>query len=158
MDFDTAFNRLLGFEGGYSNDAADPGGKTRFGVTEAEARRNGYEGDMQDLPQDLARKIYKANYWDACKCESLPETVRYDVFDAAVNSGTGQAAKWLQAAVGAKPDGVIGKDTIAAVAASEPAVVRARMNGARLGFMTSLPTWSAFGKGWARRIASILTG
>ena len=89
MDFDTAFNRLLGFEGGYSNDAADPGGKTRFGITEAEARRHGYEGDMKSLPLETAKAIYRPSYWDACKCDELPEAIRYAVFDAAVNSGVG---------------------------------------------------------------------
>ena len=157
MDFDTAFNRLLGFEGGYSNDAADPGGATRFGITEAEARKHGYTGEMQELPQQFAKLIYESNYWDKCRCDDLPDGLRYAVFDAAVNSGPVQAAKWLQAAVGTTPDGVIGLATIAAAKKLDVVTVHARLNGARLGFLTTLPGWATFGKGWARRIASILT-
>ncbi len=32
----------------------DPGGKTRFGVTEGVARAAGFQGDMRELPLDLA--------------------------------------------------------------------------------------------------------
>ena len=58
MNFDTAFNKLLGIEGDYSDHPSDPGGKTRWGVTEAVAREVGYRGDMRDLPVDLAKRIY----------------------------------------------------------------------------------------------------
>jgi lysozyme family protein len=140
MDFDAAFTVLLGFEGGYSDDAADPGGKTRFGVTEAEARKHGYTGDMTALPMDFAKSVYRQNYWDKCRCDELPADIRYDVFDAAVNSGPQQAVRWLQGAVGVAADGIIGGQTMAAVAACNAPTVKARMNGMRLAFMTNLQT------------------
>jgi lysozyme family protein len=83
----------------------------------------------------------------------LPDAVRFDVFDAAVNSGVGQAIKWLQRAVGVADDGVIGQQTLNALAAANGDVVAKRFNGQRLMFMTNLSTWQTFGKGWARRIA-----
>ena len=58
MIFEIAFEKLLKHEGGYSDHAADPGGKTRYGVTEAVAREVGYKGDMRDLSLDLAKRIY----------------------------------------------------------------------------------------------------
>ncbi len=57
MNFDTAFTKVLGHEGGFSDHPDDPGGKTRFGVTEAVARRVGYKGEMRELPLDLAKQI-----------------------------------------------------------------------------------------------------
>ena len=54
MDFDTAFTTLLKHEGGYSDHPADPGGKTRFGITEAVAHEVGYRGDMRELRDLLA--------------------------------------------------------------------------------------------------------
>ena len=69
--FDDAFEIIVGSEGGYSNDPNDPGGATRFGITEAVARANGYEGDMKDLPLDKAKSIYKAKYWDAVSGDNL---------------------------------------------------------------------------------------
>ena len=149
MNFDAAFDKLLKHEGGYSDHAADPGGKTRYGITEAVAREAGYQGDMRDLPLDLAKQIYKQKYW----VESLPPDVRYVVFDAAVNSGPAQAAKWLQRACGVIDDGVIGPQTIQAARAEG---VKSKILAQRLRFMASLSTWPNFGRGWARRIADLL--
>lgn len=156
MNFDQAFDILLKHEGGFSDHAADPGGKTRFGITEAVAREAGYRGDMRELPLDLAKRIYKSRYWDAVRADELPEAVRYAVFDAAVNSGPRQAIRWLQRAVGVRDDGVIGPITLGAVRATDPQVLLRRMLSARLRFMTDLPTWPTFGRGWARRIADLM--
>jgi lysozyme family protein len=157
MDFDSAFNRLLGFEGGFSSNPDDPGGATRFGITEAVARKHGYTGDMESLPQQFAKLVYQTDFWDRCDCDALPDQIRYAVFDAAVNSGAVQSIKWLQAAAGMAPDGIIGPATMSSVKGSDPVVLLMRLCGARLGFLTTLPGWATFGKGWARRIASILT-
>lgn len=156
MNFDQAFDVLLGHEGGYSNHPSDPGGETMWGVTLRVARENGYTGSMRDLPRSTAKVIYRRKYWDAVSADELPADVRLDVFDASVNSGPGQAAKWLQRAAGATPDGVIGAQTIAKTRAMNGAKLSAAFNADRLEFMTSLPSWPAFGKGWARRIASNL--
>mgnify|MGYP003643636896 CR=1 FL=1 len=156
MNFDQAFDALLKHEGGYSDHAADPGGKTRFGITEAVAREVGYRGDMRELPLDLAKRIYKDNYWNPVKADELPATVRYLVFDAAVNSGVGQATRWLQRAVGTKDDGVIGPMTLMAVKQSNPEALARRVLAQRLRFMSGLANWPAFSRGWARRIADLL--
>ena len=156
MNFDAAFDLLLKHEGGYSDHAADPGGKTRFGITEAVAREVGYRGDMRELPLDLAKRIYKDKYWDTVKAEQLPAAVRYPVFDAAVNSGPGQSVKWLQRALGVKDDGVIGPQTMAAANAANPDALKMRMLGQRLRFMAGLANWPAFSRGWATRIAALM--
>lgn len=157
MNFDTAFHRLLGHEGGFVDHPSDPGGATCWGVTERVARDNGYQGAMRDLPVALAKKIYRAKYWDAVRAEDLPAAVRYEMFDAAVNSGTGQATRWLQRAVGVADDGRLGPITIAAAHAADGQLVARCMLGQRLRFMTDLSTWPTFGKGWARRISELLT-
>ena len=156
MNFDQAFQKLLGHEGGYTNNPSDPGGATNWGVTQAVARANGYAGDMRDFMPAQAKAIYKRLYWDAVRADELPDSVRFDVFDAAVNSGVGQAVRWLQRAVGAEADGVIGPATIAA-AAAEPLAAQ-KFNGYRLMMMADLKTWSVFGRGWAKRIATNLIG
>ncbi|AMM22980.1 glycoside hydrolase family 108 protein [Variovorax sp. PAMC 28711] len=155
MDFNEAFDRLLGHEGGFVDNPKDPGGQTNWGVTIAVARAAGYAGSMRDLPRDTAKAIYRKQYWDAVQADQLPEAVRFEVFDAAVNSGVGQAVKWLQRAVGTTADGVIGAQTIGAARAAGP-MIAAHFNGQRLQFMADLPTWPSFGRGWARRIAGNL--
>jgi lysozyme family protein len=158
MTFDEAYDKLLGHEKGYSNHPADKGGATNWGVTQAVARANGYAGDMRDFPQSMARTIYKKDYWTPCQADMLPEAVRYDVFDGAVNSGVGQSVRWLQRAVGASADGMLGPQTLAAVNALPGGVVAARYNGHRLMFMAGLPNWDSFSEGWAKRIAGNLLG
>lgn len=161
MNFDQAFDRLLGHEGGYSNNPADPGGETMWGVTARVARANGYTGRMRDLPRSMAMTIYRKLYWDAVKADQLPTAVRFDVFDGAVNSGVDQSVRWLQHAANMPDrdvDGVAGPRTIASVLAAGPAVVASRYNGLRLEFMAGLGAWPTFGKGWARRIAANLQG
>ena len=156
MNFDQAFDILLKHEGGYSDHAADPGGKTRFGITEAVAREAGYRGDMRELPLDLAKQIYKARYWNAVRAEELPEAIRYAVFDAAANSGPSRAIRWVQRAVGVKDDGIIGPVTLAAVRAADPERLLRRILAQRLRFMAGLSIWPTFGRGWARRIADLM--
>ena len=156
MNFDEAFSKLIGYEGGYSDDARDPGGKTRYGITEAVAREVGYRGDMAALPLDLAKRIYSERYWLAVRCNDLPDEIRYVVFDAAVNSGPKQSIIWLQRALGVDDDSVIGPQTLAAAAQMNPYQTRSRILAQRLKLMAALPTCPAFGRGWARRVADLM--
>ena len=68
----------------------------------------------------------------------------------------GKAVRTLQTAVGETADGIIGPRTLQAIQSMPSARLVARINGHRLEHMASLPTWPAFGRGWARRIASNL--
>lgn len=156
MNFDQAFQLLLEREGGYVSHPSDPGGETNHGITARVARQAGYMGNMRDLPLETAKQIARNQYWNAVRAEELPEQVRFDVFDAGYNSGPKQAIKWLQRAAGATDDGIFGPGTLAAVDKMDPDVLLRRFNGNRLRFFTSLPTWGAFGKGWANRIADNL--
>jgi lysozyme family protein len=156
MNFDTAFGKLLGHEGDFSDHPDDPGGKTRFGVTEAVAREVGYKGDMRELSLDLAKRIYRDRYWNAVRADELPAGIRYAMFDAAVNSGPGQAVRWLQRAVGVPDDGALGPRTLAAAGALSADAVRMKLLAQRLRFMSNLPNWPAFSRGWARRICDLM--
>ena len=113
---------------------------------------------MRDPPRETAKAIYRKQYWDAVKADQLPEALRFHVFDAAVNSGVGQAVKWLQRVAGTTADGVLGPMTLAAVAVLNGDRAAAAYSGIRLEFMTNLPTWGMFGRGWSKRIASNLQG
>lgn len=152
MDFAAAFEKVIGHEGGYVNDPRDPGGETKFGIS-----KHAYPNvDIQALTLDDAKAIYMRDYWTKAGCDRVPDVVRFDLFDAAVNSGVSRAVTFLQQAAGSKPDGVLGPQTIADAWNQAPLLLVGRFNGARLKFMADLPTWNAFGKGWARRVAGNL--
>jgi len=74
------------------------------------------------------------------------------VFDTCVNSGPGRAAKLLQEAVGANPDGAIGRMTLQAVAAQPVDQLIKDLCARRLAYMKSLPAWATYGRGWERRV------
>jgi lysozyme family protein len=153
--FDDAFDALIGNEGGYSNNPADPGGETMWGVTARVARAAGYTGPMKDLPRDTAKAIAKKLYWDTLRLDEFDARVAFQIFDANYNGG--HPVIWMQGAAGAPVDGLIGLQTIAAVQAVDPLRFLLRWNALRLRYFTSLNTWPTFGKGWANRIANNLT-
>ena len=115
-----------------------------------------FQTRMRELPLDLAKRIYREEYWNAVRADELPAGIRHVMFDAAVNSGPVQAIKWLQRAVGASDDGVLGPRTLAAVGALSADGVRTRLIAQRLRFMSNLPNWPAFGRGWARRMCDLM--
>lgn len=149
MTFDDAFQLLIANEGDYSNNPTDPGGATRYGVTEVVARARGYTGDMRNLPLDFAKSIYKADYWQ----DALDGAVAFQVFDAAVNHGVGQAIRFLQRAVGVADDGHIGPVTLGRVNALPVCKVCMLFNAERILFYTKLHTFGTFGEGWMNRVA-----
>ena len=152
MTFDEAFQRVIGHEGGYVNDTRDPGGRTKYGISQRI-----YPGeDIAGMTLDRARAIYLRDFWGPAGCDAVPDGVKFDLFDAAVNSGVKAAAKMLQRAVGETEDGIIGPRTLQAVQSMPAPRLVARFNGVRLDFMAGLSTWPAFGRGWARRIAANL--
>lgn len=152
MNFDEAFEILIGHEGGYVNNPSDPGGETKYGVS----KRSYPDVDIRNLTLDEAKAIYRKDYWNRLDSDSMPDSVRFDLFDTAVNSGPGTAGRLLQRAAGVAEDGSIGPLTVAAVNAMDPWEIRAKYNACRLHFMTDLSVWPTFGKGWARRIAANL--
>ena len=156
MNFDECFTALLAHEGDFADLENDPGGKTRYGVTEAVARAAGYTGDMPDLPLNLAKTIYQSQFWEAIRGDELPGEVRYVVFDAAAASGVKQSILWLQRALRVNADGVLGPLTLAAAHAADPDKLKARLLSQRLRFMAGLSNWPSFSRGWSRRIADLL--
>lgn len=100
----TFIDSVIDREGGYINDEADSGGATKYGITEATARRNGYYGAMQDLPLALAQDIYAREFFYNDSLDMLSpisKAITEEVFDAGVNCGTATAIKFLQRALNA---------------------------------------------------------
>lgn len=158
-NFAEALQHVLKHEGGFVNHPEDPGGMTNLGCTKAVWEEwCGHPVDEKTMraltPADVA-PLYKRKYWDKVKGDELPSGVDYAVFDAAINSGPGRAVKWLQACVGAEPDGAIGPKTLAAVRAADAKELIDDYSKRRLSFLMDLKHWPTFGKGWSRRVADV---
>lgn len=162
MRFDDAFAVLIGHEGVLSMNANDKGNWTGGAVGLGELKGTKYgisaasypDEDILHLTLARAKQIYRRDYW--APIEALPPSVRFDVFDMAVNSGVRRAIETLQGVVAVAQDGVIGPVTVYAVNSMSSARVRARFEGARLEYLADLTSWPAFGRGWCKRIAKNL--
>jgi lysozyme family protein len=151
MNFDIAFDRLIGHEGGYVNHPADPGGETNWGIS-----KRSYPGvDIKNLSRAQAKEIYRQDFWLAAG-QGIAPAVAFQVFDAAVNHGISTAIRFLQRAVGAADDGHWGPNSQRMYLRMEANDVLVRFLAERLDFMRKLSTWSTFGAGWAGRIANDL--
>ena len=96
-EFERAVEKTLKLEGGFVNDPDDPGGATRYGITEATARAHGYTGDMRELPMETAKAIYKKSYWDIARLDEFPnQLLAENVFDCNVNCGARVGGRLLQ--------------------------------------------------------------
>jgi lysozyme family protein len=110
---------------------------------------------MKNLTPDTVKSLYRRKYWDKIQGDLLPTGLDHAVFDFAVNSGPGRAAKYLQELIGTKADGFIGPQTLTLLAQKDPKQVVADYNAKRQAFLEGLPTFSTFGKGWTRRVSEV---
>jgi len=158
-NFKSSLQQVLVHEGGWADHPKDPGGATMKGVTLITFRRHFGEDKSKDelrsITDEQLNQIYRAGYWDKCHCDELPGGVDYAVFDAAVNSGPGRGAKWLQGTVGADQDGGIGPETLTKVKEHKPVQMIENMCDRRLTFLRSLTNWATFGQGWNRRVEGV---
>jgi len=111
-DFELAYEKTMGHEGGWVNDSTDAGGETYKGISRA------YNGDWSgwaiidyhkgdsDFPscldnivglQNNVNSFYKEKYWDVNRLDDVDDQdIAEEMFDTGVNMGVGRAAKFLQ--------------------------------------------------------------
>lgn len=164
--FARAMDFVLRFEGGFVDHPADPGGATNHGISLRFAKSKGRlvdldrDGDVDAddirlVTKEFASAIYRDCFWDTVQGHGLPPAVAVVAFDAAINCGPGRAIRWMQGAVGASQDGVLGPRTRLAINRAIPGPVVAEMLTQRFVHHANLPTWRNFGLGWARRCAAL---
>jgi lysozyme family protein len=158
-NFDKSLAAVLVHEGGYVNNPKDPGGMTNLGCTKTTWEQHcGHTVDEKAMraltPSDVG-PLYRQKYWNKICADDLPTGVDYVVFDAAINSGPGRAAKWLQACINTYADGIIGDKTIQAVRNKDAKELINDYCAYRLAYLKMLQTWQTFGKGWERRVKEV---
>lgn len=149
MNFDVACERSLGHEGKYSNNIADPGGETNWGIS----KRSYPNVNIKLLTREGAKDIYRRDFWNRINAENLPDGVAYQLFDFAINSGIETAVRYFQRAIGVADDGHWGPHSQSVADATSETDMIMRLNAERLDFMRKLKAWKDFGSGWAGRIA-----
>jgi len=166
-DFWKAMYYVLDWEGGYSNDPADRGGATNYGITQSTLTRyiNTHPGArVPDRVERIgikdAEEIYKADYWKFDKIES--QSIATKLFDISINMGYRTAIKMVQSIIGLDVDGVLGPITAAAINAKDPAdlmldLVNSCVNR-YLSILAGDPSQEKFRRGWLRRAKSIPPG
>lgn len=164
MNFNNAFERVVGHEGGFQNDPADRGNwttgvigqglnrGTKFGISAMSYP----DLEIRSLTVDQARAIYKRDFWDRAKADQYDFAIAFQLFDMAVNHGNGNAIRMLQRAVKVADDGQIGPASLAAIKAMNVNDVIMRLNAERLRFFAKLSTFSRYGAGWVNRVANNL--
>lgn len=123
-------------EGGYSNNAKDPGGETNHGITKAVAvshkeilaKEYGWDGSMKGLTKDMAAGIYIEDYLfkpNFIEFASISPAITHKLVDAGVNTGTARPSRWLQESLNSlsrdgkdypkiQVDGKVGSGTLSA--------------------------------------------
>jgi lysozyme family protein len=150
-EFIIAVDRTLSSEGGYVHHVQDPGMETKYGIS----KRTYKDVDIKNLTREQAKEIYFRDFWTPV-CTYLSPAVRYQVFDAAVNHGMGNAVRMLQRAVRVADDGHWGAISRGAYSKTEQHDVLLRFLAERLDFMRKLSTFQVFGAGWSARIVKNL--
>ena len=154
--FNEIIEKVLEHEGGYVNDPKDLGGETKYGIT----KRFYPDIDIKNLTIEQAKEIYKSDYWDRNKVESLPQNLWHIYFDMCVNMGKRTAVKVLQRAAVNKGkdievDGGLGPKTIGALTGVELDRVRAFRVKYYVDLITAKPEQEKFYLGWFRRATEV---
>lgn len=157
---DQILTDLLRREGGLSDDPADPGGLTNFGLTTASLSeyygRTVGANEVETLTAAVARTIYADMYIEKPGFNKVDiDCIRALLVDCAVNNGRGRAIKWLQTALNVVPDGAIGPRTVAAMDGMLWATVYYKVLSQRFACYADLPRANPkllkFLPGWINR-------
>ncbi|MDH0776829.1 secretion activator protein [Delftia tsuruhatensis] len=166
MNFDQAFDRLIGHEGKFTANPADDGNWTggRQGRGELKGTKYGISAaayphlDIKGLTLEQAKAIYLEDFWDVIG--RAHPAIKFQMFDAAVNHGLGNAVRILQRAVMVADDGIWGPRSQVALDSMQELRghndVLLRFLGFRLKFWASLAKFDQFGRGWTNRGAENL--
>lgn len=184
-DNDNSFSRAHAFtahwEGGFSDHPADNGGLTAYGaslkfVKGIAATQQGRDflqrigfrlpvnkASMRSVTPDMARAMFKREFWDRLRLDDMPFRPACALYDAAVNSGCAQSVRLAQRGYNAcargsnvtlDVDGILGPKTRAALACDTDALIRAVIQARRIfyeGLARDDPSQAVFLEGWLNR-------
>ena len=172
--FDKALSLVLSFEGGYVNDPDDPGGATKFGITQRtydEYLKKMYnnpkvKSDIKNITPEEVSLIYHREYWVAGSCETIDNIAQLPKlaichFDSCVNCGIYQSVKFLQRIIGTEADGIFGPLTLTAIkntCGNDNTIIDSYLQLRRDYYdhlISQSPSLKKFSKGWKIRLVKL---
>ncbi len=180
-NFNLAHAHVEKAEGKLVDHKSDPGGITKYGISlrfleDYSKTENGRavlnslkiftitRNSIVQLRQEQAKHILYNAFWLSPQIDKLPQRIAIVIYDFAVNSGSYYAIRLLQKAIGAKIDGIIGKETIikAALASTtlskEKQIIKFLLEE-RVKFYIRLskskPAMQVFLNGWLARVENL---
>ncbi len=177
MTKDQMFDKLLEEEGGYVDHENDPGGKTKYGVTEAVAQKI-LGKRAYDITWNDAKVIARINYWDTVHIDDILDStgnkdLAYKLLTISYNMGPARAGQFLQRVLNAlnngywndlTVDGDVGANTLKALQGLINKRGQVLAGDTLLKYITSLQgafyihlaekdgKFKSFTQGWAKRI------
>lgn len=169
-EFERAIPVILAHEGGWSDDASDPGGATKYGISLRFLREQGLDlnhdgdidaADVRSLTPQKATAIYLERFWERGGYGRIVDTqVATKILDMAVNLGPARAHRLLQHALRScgetvEVDGIFGPKTLAATNRCEARELLLELVKEHVGFYNVLvaikPRFEKYANGWRRR-------
>ncbi len=158
--FNRAFTEVVGLEGKYSHDEFDPGNWTGGAVHKGELKGTMYgisaaaypALDIASLGMSQVKQIYRDDFWDKLKCDTLPDAIAGALFKEGVNMGISGAAKAFQRSLKITADGVIGQLTTGIATSSPPKQVLCNFLTECAYAYTQMGAFNKYGKGWLSRV------
>lgn len=162
---------ILSFEGGYVNHPNDKGGPTNMGVTLKTWQTQGYDKnndgridakDVKLITKADAISILLRCYWNRWKADGIKDqSIANILVDWIWISGT-PGITLVQAMLGVKSDGIVGKQTLKALNSQNPKQFFDRIKTRRKQYISGIiarnPSKRVFEKGWLRRLEAINYG
>lgn len=156
MEFEQAVSIVMKIEGGYVDDKNDPGGATKWGISQ----RSFPMVDIKNMTDEQARSLYFNHYWLLGKCSMLPERIRLIFFDMCVLNGVYAATKTLQKALNGagyrvEIDGIIGNKTLSVASYLDPVRLRSYRILRIANIVLKRPTMEKYWYGWYKRASEV---
>jgi lysozyme family protein len=152
VEFEQVVTAIMKAEGGYVDDAKDPGGATKWGIS----KKSFPDINIKTLTEEQARSLYFTHYWVPGKCGLLSERIRLIYFDMCVHQGIASAVTTLQKALSSagyavEIDGIIGTETISASIHLEQDRLRSYRVLRLANIVTNNPAMEKYWYGWYKR-------
>ncbi len=140
---------VLRWEGEWSDDPGDAGGRTRWGISS-----RAHPGiDLDTLTREQAIEVHEVDYWRRAHCGDFPWPLSLALFDGTVQHGVIPAVRFLQWALHVTVDGVPGPETIEAARRAPAGDVLTDYLAQRAVLYATLA--EAFRYGWFRRLFAL---